>query len=349
MGNKANQVMSEEKLRQIIQEKCEEVRDKNHKAAMKPELFEQVCPALHIPPAPHRSNTAILLIHGLLDSASIMHSLYSHYQAQNKVTVNFLLKGHGTASSDLLDVDYSEWIIEVREVIKSLATLCDKVVVIGLSTGAIIATHLALEGAPIDGLIMFAPAFSVGLTQKLGMGLHKLRSLIKPLSGPWLIKKEESEPAKYQSIAANGVIQLLTLANITKRQLRAKGLELPVLSILSEDDETISNQATRHYLSYATHKNNHELLYKRAPSSTTDKQTIINSTDKADNILNYSHICLPVAPSHPLFGRQRFAGVPAPLGAVSLYQLLRFRVARLTYNPKFDTMVPMIDAFIDKI
>ena len=82
--------MSEEKLRQIIQKKREQVAARNLNAAKDPMLLEQVSPALHIPSSTKRSDTAFLLIHGLLDSASIMRSIYDYYQEKNKINLCFV-------------------------------------------------------------------------------------------------------------------------------------------------------------------------------------------------------------------------------------------------------------------
>src|SRR6185295_15450859 len=94
-------------------------------------------------------------------------------QATGWNCVGPLLPGHGTRLEDLQGTTSKDWSDAVERAYADLSRQCDRVFVVGLSLGALLACHLALRRSPdpkLRGLILMAPAFAV--TTRRSLGIH---------------------------------------------------------------------------------------------------------------------------------------------------------------------------------
>lgn len=100
----------------------------------------------------------VLLVHGLCGSPAEMRFVANGlYRAGYDVECPELA-GHGGTAEQLAASCWQDWYRSVEDAYDALAARCDKVVVGGLSTGAVLALMLAADrGARIAATLLFAP------------------------------------------------------------------------------------------------------------------------------------------------------------------------------------------------
>lgn len=314
------------------------------------DILNAIGPKAFYPDKPTHPRKGILLIHGLLDSCAIMSSLYDYYSQKGYLVKNILLPGHGTHPSDLFNVKLEDWIQCCQMAIDALREEVEALYVFGLSTGACLATHLALNKAPIDKLVLFAPAFALKTSASWLISLcQHINTFFSSPIKQWVIKQEENIIGKYRSIAVNGVYQLMSLISQTTPHLLNEQLKQPQLMILSGDDETISNDKALASYKAQSHPDNQLLLFRNDDEPIEARNmTILSSCLPEERILNFSHICLTVSPSHHLYGKHQQDDPKAYFGANTPANLINYHFQRLSYNPHFDKMLSYIDSFLEK-
>ena len=79
---------------------------------------------------------AVLLIHGLMDSAFVMRDLGERFKKECFLVRAILLPGHGTVPGDLLSVSMQDWIEATHAGVQSFADLdLDALYLVGFSLG----------------------------------------------------------------------------------------------------------------------------------------------------------------------------------------------------------------------
>ncbi len=106
------------------------------------------------------NNRGILVIHGFTGSPHEMRYLaHRLHEAGFSVSVP-RLPGHGTCGEDFLNVEARDWIRRAMDSYFDLKGVHDKVGIVGLSMGGLIATIIAAQ-FEVDSLVLAAPAFHV--------------------------------------------------------------------------------------------------------------------------------------------------------------------------------------------
>ncbi len=102
-----------------------------------------------------KSDTGILLIHGLTGTPSEVQPLGDYLSEKGISTLGPWLKGHDTNPKDLAKTTWRDWAQSAREAYDHLKQNCSKVFVGGLSMGADQALLLAAT-VPVAGVISMA-------------------------------------------------------------------------------------------------------------------------------------------------------------------------------------------------
>lgn len=183
--------------------------------------------------SPLNSNgQAVLLIHGFGASPREMLPLGEVLVEHNFTVYGVRLPGHGTSPEDLATRQAEEWLATAEQGYQSLAKMDLKISVAGLSTGALLASKLALQH-PLEKLILLSPFL-------------QLQHVLAPFAGllSFLIPYQNKEisiaerPFYYQQRPLKGIAQINKLC----RQLRGH-LNLilaPSLVLSSTGDATIA-------------------------------------------------------------------------------------------------------------
>ena len=100
----------------------------------------------------------IYLIHGFSSTTYEVKKLAQHLANQGYYVKAENLPGHGTTIEDCNATSYNQWLSFCEQSVASMYTQCDKVIVIGVSMGAVIALHLGTL-FPLDGLVASSAVF----------------------------------------------------------------------------------------------------------------------------------------------------------------------------------------------
>lgn len=305
-------------------------------------------PKQYSPSAPNSHQHGVLIIHGLLDTCSSMNSLYDSFCQQHYHVKSVLLPGHGRTPSDLQRTSESAWRECVDMAYHELSQEVNTITIIGLSTGATLACHLASR-YPVSHLILFAPAFKLKRAPKLIVhGLNKLNDYLGPLGLHWLTKRDERCPHKYESIPTHSVYQLQKLMDHVSLALKAKPLACKILAIVSADDETISSSKAMDIVLKQANKNNKILLYSTEVTNHQPQIEVIASAIPQKQILNFSHVNMHIAPWHPRYGEHQFSKENY-IGATTRRNIKKYASVfkRITYNPYYEHQLQIILDFIN--
>src|SRR5581483_11640774 len=87
----------------------------------------------------------VLVLHGLTSSLASVTPVAERLARHSIPTVVPWLRGHGTRPEDLVGVTWRDWYADAAAALDSLLGECAEAAVVGLSMGALVALHLALE------------------------------------------------------------------------------------------------------------------------------------------------------------------------------------------------------------
>lgn len=289
---------------------------------------------------------AILLIHGLTDSPYLFHDLAYFFFEQGFNVRTLLLPGHGTAPSDLVDVDYDDWQQAADYAINRTISDYEEVYLGGFSTGgALIFNHLMQQevaNEKIKGLLMWSPA-------------SKAKSDLAWLAGyidyvpfmDWVDKDADIDFAKYESFPFNAGAQVHSLMNeIVGDDAREENHfhNIPLWIAASEHDQTIATESTLALINHwhrGSQEQDHEqggtvqavgadttLVYfgdiKLAQEKLATTVNVISpSCDEGlcKDILNVAHTATTNSPDNPHYGNTgQYRNCGHYLADLELYQ-----------------------------
>ncbi|QSP96438.1 alpha/beta fold hydrolase [Marinobacter salinisoli] len=323
-----------------------------------------------MPPGAHCSDsptTGILLIHGLSDSPFLFRDLARALSVRCIGVRTLLLQGHGTRPGDMIHARAEVWRAQVRQHVAALAEEVDHLFIGGFSLGGALATEYALSGQRprVDGLVALAPAWQLN-----GLEDYLWLAGIADLFADFVEEEPELNPVKYESVTLNAGSQLADVLNHTRKLLEQPEAPLPPLFLVATEADSVIDLAylTQTFRQRFRHPDSRMLVFRdlRKPWPEAWADPRIQSLDSylpEENILEFSHQALAIAPDNELYGRgaplQRCLE-PNNVPLTECHRLpagqLWFSAwhddprpvptSRLTYNPWFDVLSGHMAAFI---
>ncbi|MGO4405277.1 alpha/beta hydrolase [Bosea sp. RAF48] len=164
--------------------------------------------------------TGFLLIHGLGGTPTEMR-LVARALNQAGHTVHCpQLAGHCAGESELLATGWRDWAQSVIDELDRMRLICDRVIVGGLSMGAVLAMHVAAaRPEAVDGLALYAPTLWYD-----GWSIPRYAFLLK-----WLINTPIGRRYSFVEREPYGVKDLRTRALITAAITRGDSSEAGLL------------------------------------------------------------------------------------------------------------------------
>lgn len=325
----------------------------------------------------------ILLIHGLTDSPFVFHDLAAHFYQQGFNVRTLLIPGHGTAASDLIDVELQQWQQAASYAIERAMIDFDQVYLGGFSTGgALILDYLMthrLADNKVKGVFLWSPASKA---KSDFAWLAKYVDYIPFVD--WLAKEADIDFAKYESFPFNAAAQVNTLMerivgeSADPQRIRA---DIPLFVVASEHDQTIATEATLaliqawHDPIIKKHTDLDTIIYYGDPNRVnanlpSSVNIIVPSCTKGElcqSVFDVAHTAPTNSPanahygvngkyrncSHYLTDMDKFSACKQAeeviVGERTEQNLNRDKVLkRLTYNPFFDEMLVEINKFLAK-
>jgi carboxylesterase len=125
------------------------------------------------------SRVGVLFVHGFTASPAEMRPIAQAVaQSTGWRCKGIVLPGHGTQVEDMMQTNSEDWLSAVQREYEALSRECDHVFLVGLSLGAVLCCHVALQflhDRKLRGIALLAPAF--GVTRVRQLGIHLLRPL----------------------------------------------------------------------------------------------------------------------------------------------------------------------------
>lgn len=332
------------------------------------QVIEANCPFELYPDQPIQLGKKLkygaLLIHGLLDSPFSLRDIGKQFQANGILSRAILLPGHGTTPSDLLNISYHDWIQAVRYGVESLRNEVDEIFLVGYSTGATLSIYQALQDIKVAGVILLSPAIRIRAPVDIVVDWHYFMRWTSK-NKEWFYVEDEDDYAKYCSIPFNAVAQVSKLTGVIHELRQQHSLILPMMMVLSREDETISSSRAMEFFSSLRNRDSKMLLYTSIEHRYPDPRIETRlSTNHEQQIKHFSHISIPFAPSNSHYGVKgdyEYASHPEKkeyiygaynrieVGAFNLLNKLglsKFKRKELSYNPDFNYMAKELVQFI---
>ncbi len=98
-----------------------------------------------IPEPPRRKNIGVLLLHGFTSHIDTVSGLVPYLEKAGIPYEMPILRGHGTRYQDLRGVTAREWYVDAERALIQLWNYVDRIVVVGLSMGGLLALELAMR------------------------------------------------------------------------------------------------------------------------------------------------------------------------------------------------------------
>jgi esterase/lipase len=346
-----------------------------------PEIIEDRAPFELVPGrgrcprgADGRHGKAALLLHDLGGTPFEMRDLGRALAEECYLVRAILLPGHGTVPGELLEVDHRQWIEATRSAVASFAGEAERLVLVGFGLGATLAVHHALSAPPgsdpaLVGLVLLAPA--LGAKAPLAwLSAPGVYGRLGP-EGRWARLLPDYDPVRYESRPRNAEVQRTRLVEAVAASDAL--LDAPVFLAISADDAEVDPGAVRAWFCRGLSGPRRLIWYTTAPGHSTDCRFVTERSSAASaDILDLSHVALPIAPDNPRYGTgsgyrdcshhywenspnwlicvdetKTTANSDIRYGEITAANLQRHIVRRLTYNPDFESMVGLMLAFLD--
>jgi len=209
------------------------------------------------------SDTGVLMLHGFTGSPYEFKYLVEGLQKSGYTLSVPLLCGHGTQEEDLLKCQWYDWFEDAKQALFRLRKKCRKIVVIGLSTGATLALHLAAH-YQLEGVVALSPALF--LKEKFLPLLPILSPFIKYRKkdgGPDISDKEERNKAvTYHKTPIKAAQQVLELYKHVTMDL--PDVYVPVLIAHSIQDHVVDFRSSEYIYEKVSSTEKHFLKLEKS-------------------------------------------------------------------------------------
>ncbi|MFK8068119.1 MAG: alpha/beta fold hydrolase [Gammaproteobacteria bacterium] len=183
----------------------------------------------------------VVLVHGFLASPAELKDFALRLHEKGFSVIGVRMAGHGTSPWDLKDRNWQEWVTSIKRNYEILSPFCDKICVIGFSTGATASLLFAADKPKnLAGVVAVSTPVKFGnkniVFVPLVHGLNKLISLVKSSenTNPFSLNNSDHPEINYRHIPVEALYELrLMIDSMTKRLPEIK---CPILILHAEKD-----------------------------------------------------------------------------------------------------------------
>lgn len=187
-----------------------------------------------------RTATAIVFLHGYSASRQEIEPVLSDVGAELGANVLFTrLRGHGRGYQGLAEATAEDWVFDVEQAIQAGRVLGDRVVVVGVSTGATLGALALLDQPDVAGLIALSPNFGPTGPADLLL-LPWARIWAPPIVGDHSWEPRNAEQGRYWTTTypADSVIEMMEVVHAA-RTAPWEQLSVPTLVFRSDQDDVV--------------------------------------------------------------------------------------------------------------
>lgn len=191
-----------------------------------------------MPPLPRYERVGVLLLHGFTSSVRTVDGMVPDLEERGIPYRLPVLRGHGTVYTDLAGTTADDWYDDAEEALEDLAREVDKVVVVGLSMGGLVAINLGIRHPDkVAGVVTLAA--SLRFRDPLIPFTPILARLVKSWPSPEAFNSGEHRihNENYPRFMTDSFLSLLHYGMNTEKRLRQ--LEVPICVMQSKRDSII--------------------------------------------------------------------------------------------------------------
>lgn len=191
-----------------------------------------------VPPLPRYEKLGVLLLHGFTSSVKTVDGLAPRLEAAGLPYKIPVLRGHGTRYQDMAGVRAQDWYDDAEAALLDLARSVDKVVVVGLSMGGLVALNLGRRHPDKVAAVVTLGA-ALRFQDPLAPVAPALSRFIKSWPSPEAFqdKSLKHTSQNYPKFMTAAFGELLAYAKETERRLPE--VEVPVCILHSKKDQVI--------------------------------------------------------------------------------------------------------------
>lgn len=197
-----------------------------------------------------KKNDGILLVHGYLASPKEMEEIAKYFNNAGHKTYCVRLKGHGTSPINMENVKWEDWYSSLNCGYSALKLVCDKVFVIGFSTGGLLSLLAASrKDQQLGGVVCINPALRLNdIRAKFVSGIQVWNDILEKLridKGQlrYVDNHPENPDINYSRNYIKGMEQLENLMEVCEESLEK--IKCRILVIQSKEDPVIDNKNAR--------------------------------------------------------------------------------------------------------
>ena len=181
--------------------------------------------------------TGVLLCHGFTGSPASMRPWAEHLADEGHTVRLPRLPGHGTAWQELAMTCWDDWYLAAERELRSMAAVCDEVVVAGLSRGGTLTLRLAQEHPDlVAGIAVVNP--SVHSRRADLKALPLLRHVVRSIPGVANdIKRSDVDEHGYDRVPLQALYSLTRAWDVVSAGL--PDITCPVLVFGSDEDHVV--------------------------------------------------------------------------------------------------------------
>ena len=197
----------------------------------------------------NHNRIGIVLVHGFLSTPAEVRDFAEQLSALGYAVIGPRLKGHGTSPWDLRERSWEDWVESVQQAYDVMQAYCDRICLIGFSTGA--AASLMLASTQLDGLVgvvaVSTPIKFVNKNMVFVPLLHtanRLVSWVPAYEGilPFRYNSETENPhINYRSIPVHGLFELQVMLDELKERLQ--NVRCPALILQGDQDKVVNPES----------------------------------------------------------------------------------------------------------
>ncbi len=188
------------------------------------------------------NNEAVILVHGWTSVPYEVRRLGKYLNENGYTASGPMLRGHGTVPSDLRNVEWKDWVLDIENEYEKLKKTHKKVFVAGTSIGSSVAIMLAQKNPEIAGLILMAAPFRIKF-ERITVFFGKLMGLFKeynkkyypPMFGS---RRTITRIISYQTYPIKSAVEAFELVKEARKFIR--NITQPVFVIQSLSDHVVS-------------------------------------------------------------------------------------------------------------
>jgi len=198
----------------------------------------------------NNNSEGVLLVHGYLSSPKEMEEMAKYFNNLGFKTYSVRLKGHGTSPINMENIKWQDWYSGLNCGYAALKLICDKVTIIGFSTGGLLSLVAGFKkDSQLNGVVCINPALKLNdIRTKFVSGIYIWNEVLEKFNIQkgqlrYVENHPENPDINYSKNYIKGMEQLESLMSVCDKNLEK--ITCPILIIQSKNDPVINSKEVK--------------------------------------------------------------------------------------------------------